>query len=239
MKEVYPKNDSVYKTQKEVEEAAKKYGFDFVTYPADFDFNDNKQRFITAEEHREMYLKQNRLLVGNPKANPCVKSDFDRFYERLLIDENIKKYLYDMVYFYNDIGQLCYRPFYSLVLQSGADIDINLLEVFLNRNSDNLNNVKFIVNQFFGQMIYGALKGAVRRYYTELICTYDGYTSKASKAFMTYYFNLIGTVTYCIDASIGEFPPIIKKILNAYKTLSQNRTMENANKITEDLIGPF
>ena len=56
---------------------------------------------------------------------------------------------------------------------------------------------------------------------------------------MNYYFNLIETVTYCIDASIGEFPQIIKKITNAQKTLSQKRTKENAKKVTEDLIGPY
>ena len=33
MTETYPKNDSVYKTQNEVEETAKKYGLYFVTYP--------------------------------------------------------------------------------------------------------------------------------------------------------------------------------------------------------------
>lgn len=239
MTETYPKNDSVYKTQKEVEETATKYGFYFVTYPADFDFNDNKQRFILAEDRDKMNLKLSRLLIGNPKANPCVKSDFDRFYERLLIDESIKKYLYDMVYFCDDKGARYYLPFYPLVLQSGADINIDLLELLLNRNSDNLNNLKFIVNQFFGQMVYGAIKGAVRGLYTEMICTNKGYTSKASKAFMNYYFKLIETVTYCIDISIGEFPPIIKKITKAQKALSENRTMENANKITEDLIGPF
>lgn len=79
MTEVYPKNDSVYKTQKEVEETAKKYGFDFVSYPADFDFNDNKQRFILAEDRDEMCLKQSRLLIGNPQANPCVKSGLTDF----------------------------------------------------------------------------------------------------------------------------------------------------------------
>ena len=239
MTEVYPKNDSVYKTQKEVEETAKMYGFNFVSYPADFDFNDNKQRFILAEDRDEMCLKQSRLLIGNPQATPCVKSDFDRFYERLLIDERIKKYLYDMVYFCDDKGLRYYRPFYSLVLQSGADINIDLLEVFLNGNRNDLNNLKFIVNQFFGQMVYGALKGAVREFYTWLIAINEGYTSKASNAFMNYYFNLIETVTYCIDASIGEFPQIIKKITNAQKTLSQKRTKENAKKVTEDLIGPY
>ncbi len=205
-----------YKTAKQIETEARTFGMEFVTYPSSFNFQDGKQRFITAEIREELAKKQQQMF------NVEFDAFLDRIYAVELPEEIIT--MFENMY-YN-------RPTYAYAIASGADINLKKVATMLESSKNDENKLRIIADQLNGQLNVAALKGIVRDYYSGLISAQKGYEGKASRSFMGNFDLLLENAVFYTGAE--SFDPRYKELMDGLKiNLKQIRDYQSLPKAEE------
>lgn len=215
-----------YKSAQQIETEARTSGMEFVI--PTINFNDPKQRVITAERRQEIAKQQQQML----------NVDFDAFLDRIYAVElpaEIIETLENM--YYN-------KPTFALAIASGATIDLTKVASLLEASQNDINKQRLITEQLNAQLNVAALKGMARDYYSALIAVQNGCEGKSSRSFMGNFDLLLEnavfyTGTDAVDPKYTELLNNLKtntKQIRDYKTLPK---AEEINRTTNKMVNNY
>lgn len=189
----------LYKTSEQIEAEAKRSGKEYITY--NYNFDDGRQRFITAEKREALAAIQQKLF----------NVDFDAFLDAIYAMELPQEIisLFENTY-YN-------KPLYAIaVIASGDEIHLDKVLSDLRSVQENVEKQKSIAEELSAQLCFAAMKGLIRDYYSVIISRQKGYEGKPSRTLMGNYrtFYQFAAIYTGVDFSDGVYMSFLRLIEN-------------------------
>lgn len=208
----------LYKTSEDIEAEAKSAGREY--FPCNYDFEDNKQRFITAERREALAVLQQKLFNG----------DFDAFLDEIYamgLPQEVISAFEDAYY-----G----KPLYALtVIGSGAPIRLDAVLNGLKSANGNTEKQKTIAEDLSAQLCVATMRGMIRDYFSTLISCQTGCEGKASRTLTGYYrnFRKLAAIYTGVDFTDDVYVSFLRLIENIKTDLKLIRSYDR-NKITPE-----
>lgn len=209
---------TLYKTSENIIAEAKRTGKEYI--PCNYDFEDNRQRFITAERREALAVLQQKLFHG----------DFDAFLDEIYamgLPQEVISAFEDAYY-----G----KPLYALtVIGSGAPIRLDaVLDGLKSANGDTVKQ-KTIAEDLSAQLCAAAMRGLIRDYFSTLISRQTGCEGKASRTLIGYYgnFRKLAAIYTGVDFTNDVYVSFLRLIENIKTDLKLIRSYD-CDKITPE-----